>query len=200
MPVAIIDMEMALANSYKNFHAKGFDYICLERTPKLTRKLYILDGDITKVPEVINPHDHRYSFTTMVMAGAMIDHRWVSSDESDPSAKAYNAFDYMTPLNGGDGFTFRGEEWLRKDEANLLTFAESLATRADRVHTIQMQADQTALMLNQFADIYDLDTPTSAWSQDTPDASDSGLYDRFTPDEIIQRLSLVGITVQEMAA
>lgn len=39
------DMAEVLANSYRDFHAKGLDYICLKRSFKETLKLYFFDGD-----------------------------------------------------------------------------------------------------------------------------------------------------------
>ena len=51
-----LNIDNVIENSFKNFHAKGLDYICLSRTPQLTLKLYILDGDASESPEVVNPH------------------------------------------------------------------------------------------------------------------------------------------------
>lgn len=200
MPNVMINLEQAAANSYRNFHAKGLDYICLSRTPNLTQKIYILDGDASKVPEVINPHDHRYSFYTLVLSGKMADHRWRTAQEDVPDAMAYNAFDYMTRLNGGDGFTYRGKEWLVKTDRNVMSRGMSLTTQAQHVHTIQMLADQTVLLLNQFEDIYPTDRATSTWAQDEPSVADDGLYERFTEGQIMDRLASIGIDVTEVAA
>ncbi|WP_274869657.1 hypothetical protein [Phaeobacter gallaeciensis] len=199
----MINLEQAVANSYRNFHAKGLDYICLSRTEKMTQKLYILDGDASKVPEVVNPHDHRYPFHTMVLHGKMADHRWLRGQpgmEDLDDARVYKAFDYMTPLNGGDGFTYRGEEVLVRTLESVMEPGDSLTTQAQHVHTIQMLADQTVLLLNQFADIYPADKPTSTWSQDTPSISDDGLYERFTEGQIVDRLASMGFSVKEVAA
>lgn len=63
------DTSTLIQNSYRDFHAKGLDYVCLKRTPDHTVKVYFLDGDVSKVPEVVNPHDHRYAFETTVLSG-----------------------------------------------------------------------------------------------------------------------------------
>ncbi|MEM7602856.1 MAG: hypothetical protein AAF357_15775 [Verrucomicrobiota bacterium] len=183
-------MNIDVENSFKNFHAKGLDYICLSRTPALTKKLYILDGDASKVPEVVNPHDHRYIFKTTVLKGKMIDHRWKSTPLR---GVPYNAFDYRTPLNGGDGFTFRGVEHLTHVQERLMSRHQFLVTDIDNIHTIQMWADQTVLLLEQYEDTVPIDQPTSTCSKGTPSISDSGLYEKFTEGEIIDRLRQVGL-------
>lgn len=178
-------MQAIIANSYRNFHAKGLDYICLERTENVTLKIYFLDGDVSKIPEVVNPHDHRYPFGTTVLAGAMADHRFVRDD----AGEVFTAFDYMTPLNGGDGFTFRGEERLRLEDTTQLAKHGRLRTSAEHVHTIQMLQDQTILCLVQHPDTVPLEKPTSTWVRSGSPAPDtSGLYDRFTEDQVIDRL------------
>lgn len=66
-----IPMDYVIANSFKDYHVKGFDYICLQRSPRETVKLYFFDGDVSKMPEVVNPHDHRYDFDTVCLSGAV---------------------------------------------------------------------------------------------------------------------------------
>ena len=70
------NVALLCAASFKDFHTKGFDYLCLKRTPH-TIKLYILDGDASKLPGVVNPHDHRYAFRTTVLCGEMVDYRFI---------------------------------------------------------------------------------------------------------------------------
>lgn len=180
-----------LDNSYRNFHTTGFDYICLERSPQLTRKLYFLDGEASQLPEVVNPHDHRYAFRTTVLAGEMTDFRFELSDDGE----VFNAFDYRTPLNGGDGFTFRGEERLRKYMNVQMSKGESLFTAQDNLHTISMRSDQTVIMLEQYEDLVPLDVPTSCWSpaqsSNRPDQLDTGLYEKFNIDQLIDRLKTI---------
>lgn len=192
--IEVSSLENMLANSFKNFHTKGFDYLCLKRSPQYTVKIYFLDGDASQLPEVVNPHDHRYLFRTTVLAGDMVDYRFQHDIEGD----VYNAFDYMTPLNGGNGFTFRGEERLLKTELNRLIRGDSLITTQEQLHTIGMQTDQTVLMLEQFEDTVPLDKPSSCWSLahlDTPSADASGLYDRFTEDELISRIATINTLI-----
>lgn len=194
--VAEENIGSLLGASYRNFHAKGLDYVCLHRSPEYTIKAYFLDGDVTKVPEVVNPHDHRYAFKTTVFAGAMADHRFTRGE-----GDVYQAFDYMTPLNGGNGFTFRGEERLSIAESTFLPVRAQLSTRATHLHTIQMLSNQTVLLLEQFADEVPMDSPTSTWVRNGQPAPDtSGLYDRFTADQFRSRVEIIRILNEAMAA
>lgn len=184
------DPESIIKGSFKNFHAKGLDYLCLHRSPTRTVKLYLLDGDASKLPEVVNPHDHRYNFRTTVLAGEMVDYRFAA----DPAGDVWNAFDYMTPLNGGDGFTFRGEERMSSEKQSvLLRKGDVFETSNLHTHTIRMREDQTVLMLDQFEDIIDVSEPTSCWSRkgDPVPELQPGCYDRFTADDILDRIGKI---------
>lgn len=180
--------QQVIDTSYRNYHTTGFDYICLKRSPEYTAKLYILDGDASKLPEVVNPHDHRYYFRSTCLAGRMADYRF----QKDHRGEVFNAFDYFTPLNGGPGFVWRGEERLLKSDARFLHRGDSLNTAATDLHTIQMAGNQTVILLEQYEDVVPLDLPTSCWSragEPKPDAT--GMYDRFTVDQLKARLKQV---------
>lgn len=182
-------IPLLLQSSFKNFHTKGFEYICLFRSPEYTIKMYIFEGDVAKLPEVVNPHDHRYKFNTLVLHGEMVDYRFAFTPLG---GEVYQAFDYMTPLNGGNGFTFRGEERLTKAEAVILRKEDMLLTGAHHLHTIQMIGTQNVLILEQFGDEIPIDKPTSTWvrvGEPKPDLS--GLYEKFTLGEFMDRLKQV---------
>lgn len=182
-----------LQASFKHFHTKGMEYICLFRSPNYTVKIYIFEGDVTKLPEVVNPHDHRYKFNTMVLHGEMIDYRF---QRSSIAGDTYQAFDYLTPLNGGNGFTFRGEERLMKTEAVRLSKTDTLLTSQLDLHTIQMIGTQNVLVLEQFGDEIPIDKSTSTWvrlGEPKPDLS--GLYEKFSLGEFMDRLRWIKETV-----
>ena len=175
-------------HSYKDFHVKGFDYICLKRSPEFTCKVYFFNGDVSKLPEVVNPHDHRYQFQTRVLAGSMMDYRFVK----DPGGDVYQAFDYMTPLNGGDGFTYRGDERLLRIQGHALSGGAMLQTEHRDLHTIRMLEEGTVIMLAQFADQVPVDMPTSTFvRKGNPKPDTAGLYSRFTEDEVVTRLNQI---------
>lgn len=176
--LAAEDISGLLASSFKDFHAKGLNYLCLHRSAEHTIKLYILDGDASKLPEVVNPHDHRYAFKTSVICGGLMDYRF---DRVEAGGEVFSAFDYMTPLNGGNGFTFRGEERLKRTERIFIQPGETLATDAAHLHTIRTTKDYTVLLLEQFADMVAIDHPTSCWVRNgEPAPNTSGLYGQFS--------------------
>src|SRR5688572_15069132 len=105
-------MAEMLENSYRNFHVKGADYLCLRRSPEHTCKIYFFDGDVRHLPEVVFPHDHRYAFDTHILSGRLSN----SLYERDPRGEVFNHFNWHTPLLGGSGFVFNSEERLFEKE------------------------------------------------------------------------------------
>jgi hypothetical protein len=190
--LAQADLQAVVEHSFKDFHAKGLDYICLKRTPEYTVKVYLFDGDASTLPEVVNPHDHRYVFRTTVIRGKLFDYGYIQDESGEP----WQAFDYMTPLNGGNGFTYRGTEGLSLNSVGTISQGSSLITRTDQVHTICTGADQTMVLLEQYGDLVALDAPTSLWCRSgDPTPVQTGLYSKFTEDEASQRLALIQSTL-----
>lgn len=179
-----VDIDAVIANSFRDFHVKGFDYLCLRRSPVETIKLYFFDGDVAKLPEVVNPHDHRYPFETHVLAGSSENHWYARSAQH---GHTFNRFEYRAPLNGGDGFTFAGEELLMLTRKGEFRKGGRYSMRADEIHTIRMRENETVLMLRQFEDVVPLNQPTQTFTRgDAP--SLEGLYQRFTADQVVSRL------------
>jgi len=189
-------IEEIIANSYKNFHAKGMDYLCLKRTEWHTQKVYFLDGDVTKIPEVINPHNHRYDFRTQVLAGVMSNSEYIETEESD--GKVYQEFEWRTPLLGGDGFTWKKETRLFETKRFFYRKDGFYGMDARDFHTIRMHADQTVLLLDQWADIVPEDEPTITFVPDKTAPSLDGLYERFTADEITKRVKILNSLGMEL--
>lgn len=178
-----ISIDHSVEHSIRDYHVKGFDYICVRRSPTETIKLYFFDGDVTRLPEVVNPHDHRYDFDTWVIAGAS-ENVWF---DLDPRGQRFNRFHYRTPLNGGNGFIFAEEVNLAETRRLQREAGEHYFMHADELHTIRIVENETVLMLRQREDVVPLGVPTSTFARgDAP--SLSGLYSRFTADEIIARL------------
>jgi len=188
------DIDTIVSNSYKDFHAKGVDYICVRRSPSLTVKLYFFDGDASKTGEVVYPHDHRYAFDTLVLVGAIenvryaTDRRRAAGDRVGPLV--YNEFEYRTPLNGGNGFTFRRQRVLAETSRDRYDQGEVYSQFPSEIHTIRIAEDRTVLFLRQYADEVPVDAPTRTFARGAEPKLD-GLYSRFTPDEVITRLERV---------
>ena len=181
-----INLEEVLANSYRDFHVKGFDYICLQRSLVETWKLYFFEGDVEKAPEVVHPHDHRYNFLTDVMSGSVENVLYY--EERGFGAKPFNKFEWRTPLNPGpSGFTYKGETYLKEKVRTLYEKNDGYWMTHEGIHTIRIAASDTILMLRQYEDIVPMGAPTSTYSQgDAP--SIDGLYSRFTADALLDRL------------
>jgi hypothetical protein len=181
-------LEEICANSYRNFHAKGFDYLCLFRSPGYTRKVYFFDGDLSQQPELVMPHDHRYAFTTAVISGAVINKTFERVSEGHPLGLRYDRFDYLTPLNGGDGFSWTEEVHLYGHTIPGAKIAgDHWLSSSKDIHTLQVLEEGTIIMLDQYHDVVPEGVPTSAFrpvGSRTP-PSLSGLYDRMDEDRAV---------------
>lgn len=160
---------------------------------ELTLKVYFFEGDVSRAPEVVVPHDHRYGFDTSVLAGRVINRTYLQSRETERGAVPFEEFDYLTPLNGGDGFTWRRSLWLREASSNIYERDQSYFMYAPSIHTIQIAAPDTVLFLAQGKDEVPLGDPTSAFRPDGYREAPSleGLYKKMPIDECISRLRAI---------
>lgn len=184
-------LEMICANSFRNFHAKGLDYICLHRSPSLTVKAYFFDGDLKDVPEIVVPHDHRYDFKTKVLSGALTDVQFREGRYGE--GEVYQRFSYDTPLNGGKGFDWEGETRLRVSRRRPMGRGSTLFSPFDAIHTLCIDAPDTVALLYQYDDMLPVGVPTTSYrlglGHDKP--SLDGLYDEMTPDHARYRLAII---------
>lgn len=187
-----LNLEHVLAHSYRDFHVRGFDYLCLRRSAAMTEKVYFFDGDVAEAPEVVIPHDHRYGFWTDCLAGEVTNREFIElfgkryRDDGVP----YERFDYLTPLNGGAGFTWSREAWLFRSAETRYAPGEGYSMRHDRLHTIAVQPD-TVLRLYQFADILPVGVPTAAYRPcgERQGPSLDGLYRPMDADHALKRIA-----------
>jgi hypothetical protein len=191
----VVSLKTVLDNSFRDFHVKGFDYICLKRSPSSTIKVYFFDGDIAHLPEVVAPHNHRYNFTTMVLSGSLRNWRYERVMKPDPFSELYERFDYMTPLNGGKGFDWAGRTRLYRLPAETYPPGSIHGHKAEEIHTIAVGSDQTVIMLDQGPDVLAMDEPTQLWrppgSRQEP--SLDGLYNRMDADHARSRLNTINM-------
>lgn len=181
-----MNIEEMIEHSFRNFHVRGFDYLCLKRTPEHTRKVYFFDGNVSQLPEVVNPHDHRYDFKTTILSGVMSNSRYTPDVHF---GEVYNEFEWRTPLNGGDGFTWKREQKLFEEQRFFYRPGERYHMRANEFHTIRMHSEGTVLVLDQWADVVPIGTPTRTFMKDTKAPALDGLYEKFTADQIQVRLA-----------
>lgn len=184
-----VDMGGLLEFSLKDYHVRGFDYLCLHRSPNMTIKVYLFDGDVAQAAEVVCPHDHRYDFRTICLAGQVTNFTF-REDRFSSKAETFRRYAYRTPLNGGSGFEEVGEGRLIRGAAAHYKAGEGYHMRAEGIHTIQVANDRTAIMLLQGPDKVAVDQPTTTFmKRDAPNLS--GLYSRFTEDEMRERLQIL---------
>ncbi len=182
-------IEMALQNSFKNFHAEGMDYICMKRSPTHTIKYYFFDGDMSQISDVVNPHDHRYDFNTTVISGSMVDFRYRPCRPGD--GQAMTAFEWRTPLNGGGGFSDPYEAYLRKTTSKPIKKGAQYFSPSEVIHTIRPTNDRTLIRLDQFEDKLDLEDYTTTFCLGHEAPSLTGLYERFTEAELVSRIDAI---------
>jgi hypothetical protein len=204
---ARINIDSVAEHSFKDMHVKGFHYLCLQRSEFETTKLYFFDGDVNKAPEVVAPHDHRYDFETYVAAGA-VDNVWFRRTMSEEIGQIFNWFEYRTPLNGGNGFTFAGEEMLWEANRSRFTKGESYYMQADDLHTIRIAGSDTVLMLVQFEDVYPEGVPLRIQLAQPRSGPRHRLYrvilrivventEKFSTEDALHKTLLVGCGVVE---
>jgi hypothetical protein len=177
-------IEAIVENSFRNFHAKGLDYLCLQRSEILTVKAYFYDCDQARSPEVVCPHDHRYPFVTQIVAGESNHWRYVEMPEFVGLPKRHQCFKWRTPLLGGNGFEWSHEAALERVSHERYSAGEAYWCRAEEIHTIGITTPGTVLLLIQMADVVPIGEPTHTYVMDgdKEPPSLSGLYDRMTPD------------------
>ena len=174
------DIDAMVRNSVKNMHQKGMHYINLHREDDYTVKLYFFDGDVSRLPEVVSPHDHRYSFRTRVVTGSVSNFIF----EESPLGEVYNQFDFLTPMLGGNGFTFNRETRLLELERRTYRKGAGYYMGAEEYHTIKIEASGTILELTQYEDEVPVGSPTSTFFRGDAPSLDNGLYESFTADEL----------------
>lgn len=184
-------IEELCASSFRNFHARGLDYLCLHRSQFVTCKAYFFDGDTDKLPEVVIPHDHRYNFVSTVLAGCVSERLFAYLDTEVSGYEPYEEFAWDTPLNGGDGFTWRQTSWLKLLEENVYEPGESYETPHQAIHTLNIRAPQSVLFLVQYHDRVPMNVPTASFrpANEREPINVSGLYDVMTPDHARTLLS-----------
>lgn len=194
-----LDIDTAVENSYKDFHSKGLDYLCLYRSPELTIKAYFFaEGmDSQEVSEVVNPHDHRYDFDTQCFSG-VIRNKWYRFPPSwdgesigDECGPMYTAFEWRTPLLGGDGFTHIDAVPLEQHRWRSYSPGERYYMHADELHTIEVLAPETCIVLAQYEDRVPVHHPTHTFTREATPPDISGLYNKFTADQAVKQLRLL---------
>ena len=188
-----MQIDTMVQNSFKNFHTKGFDYLCLHRTPYMTEKIYFFEGDVAQMPEVVNPHDHRYNFETQVLTGIMSDSSYrvltepYSGELRGTEVVPFYEHEWRTPLNGGSGAEYLRDVYLHEFKRVMLRKREKLGTKYSNIHTIRMHTDTCVIRLVQYSDVVPVDKPSRLFMAEKQAPNLDGLYERMTVDHCLMR-------------
>lgn len=176
-----------LRNSYRDYHAKGLDYVCLHRSTGLTIKAYFLN--VPTGVNVVNPHDHAYNFHTFILKGRLKNLTF----KTGSNGEWWNEYRYQPPASNIGRHQFILErsvhlDLIRDDEYPVGT---GYYMEKDEIHTIQSLTPDTVMLLYQYQ------TPlakklygTALYTQGFP-PSVEGLYNEFTEDEIEQKIKVL---------
>ena len=182
-------LQQMLDTSFRNFHQKGFDYLCLKRDPAgQTIKVYFFDDNIRLGTDLVSPHDHRYVFHTRVLAGAISN----SFYEEDVYGDVYNEFLWRTPLLGGNGHEWSKETRLLETERRVMRAGEEYTMQVHQLHTIRVHRPGTVIELTCEPSVVPRHLPTRTFIHDREAPKLNGLYDRFTADALLARLKQYG--------
>lgn len=173
-----------IEHSYKDFHCEGLDYICLERSPDYTKKVYFFDR--IKDLSIVNPHNHGYDFVTTVLQGNLVDTKYDETTRVIVGGE-HHKYWWNTPLNGGKGFEFWGQVFLRERSYCKLGVGGEVSTDYRDIHTIHVTRD-TVLLLEQFEDKGPGRATNTYFSIHKPLPALDVLYQKFEPREFERRV------------
>lgn len=88
-----------LRDSIKDFHTPNFNYICLQRTPGLTIRLYILKPNTRSVLGEINIHNHLYDTQLYVLRGVLTNTTYVIDEAAGEPMHAHLLRSALHPEN-----------------------------------------------------------------------------------------------------
>ncbi len=194
-----INVDESIANSYKDYHAKGVDYLNLLRTKHLTVKYLSCSGKsverLNKSHDVIiNPHTSQYNQTIILLDGELelvtFDYitRAIKDDEArmfSNATKAHNRFSYTSPIKynkrSAEG-VFKDTGYLtEKETIKLKSLGDSVYIEHNEIQSYRVFGDTKFLVL-QYLSLDKLHT--EHFQQSTVLPMVDGLYTRYTPTDV----------------
>jgi hypothetical protein len=183
----------AVEHSYKNYHNVGVNYINLFRDERLTVKVYLLDPKAIKSNQdgfLVNPHNHRYAFSTTVLFGSVSNINFQETPK-ETSVNIYHKFDYLG-YQENSSFNYCGEVGLEIVEDILYKPWESYLLDENTVHTLRLSDEPTGLLLIQHIDTQLDGTRYYGRTLDAPYAcKEQGMYQKFNVHEMREHLRYI---------
>lgn len=189
-----LDYDEAIKHSYKNYHNVGLNYINLFRDERITIKLYLLDpAEITPNSDgfLVNPHNHRYNFSTTVLFGSIYNVSF-REDRLNPlnnyNPHVYHRFDYQG-YQENSSFVHYGKVELEPYNYSIYYPGESYHIDTHAVHSLELTEEKTGLLLIQYRDTILNGTKYYGRTMDAPNAcKDDRLYQKYTKSELKDHL------------
>lgn len=192
--LASVDPAEASLLSYDNYHVKGFSYINLLRTRRLTAKLYVvLPGEVALNAEgwLVNPHNHGYCFDTYVAVGGMHNVTFVEREDGE----AWEELSFASALRGTPAVSRVGGVRLKAVTAPALRAGQSYSMDDKEIHTIWVPPNRlTILFLLQYET-----TAKGATRLFTRNGAEPDLRGLYTPMGEARVASLVALAEKEIA-
>ena len=149
--------EKMAEHSVLKHHADCLDYLCLHRSEDLTVKLYLIEKpENTNSGFLVNPHSHRYAFSSIMLAGSLQHLRltpagWINNPHD--SAEFEIPFDLNSQLIRADGKLWGEVEYnpdsrVRVDKdtwyglyptsRKIVTAGDTYFVKPHEIHTLKM--------------------------------------------------------------
>jgi hypothetical protein len=143
-----MDVEAMTRHSSINHHVDGMDYLCLSRSEALTVKLYLMEEPRNDNSGfLVNPHSHRYAFSSIVLAGALAHLRFMPSVAT--YASEWERFEYHAETRELKRIA---PAWLHR-EAEICPAGARYFVEPHEIHTLCVDSAGPLLLgLVQFAD------------------------------------------------
>lgn len=141
-----LDVEEACKNSTINHHVNGVDYLCLKRDPEgETYKLYIIDRPTNPNSGwLVNPHTHRYNFTSYMFHGRLQHIRFRKRQSGIGLQREKDWVECLyTPYNR----TAISATYLRPCVTECIERGDSYYVGAEEIHTLKMYDDAKPVLL-----------------------------------------------------
>jgi hypothetical protein len=126
-------LEALAARSLR--HSNGFTKVKLIAKDEYSVRLHLWPASTADRGET-NPHGHRWEFASWVVCGeGMVERTYVGSDPCDPSAHAYDLYEFGMSPGGGRTLTPRHGAWLTGLEPVARRAGEIYVCPEDIIHT-----------------------------------------------------------------
>ncbi len=184
------NIDEMCAQSIKNFHFPGLNYVCFQFNPTQTIRLYIVEPIDNLDTTNVNIHNHLYDSQILVLRGCVINTTYKLDNDRDD----YNIYSLTSALHPDNlekkiKLEFITKRGLKMDTVSVMYPGETHFQPHTEIHNVENDPEElTAFMVFEFKTVKKnsrIFTKTD-WGDTIPT---SGCYLRYTPEEM---RSLVG--------